>query len=128
MLMRRFAASSSLSDLRPSRLRFSRFESRVYFRPLMKRRSLPDNRAYSLFRTSSKAKTETAAGLRQAGTMPRFSAPSGPLPAARRAADSTVTCRISPIQFHEEPFSLCAVRNPRIVDHLQKSVTARKGA
>src|SRR6266571_1174561 len=59
-------------------------------------------------------KTETAAGLRQAGTMPRFSAPSGLLPAARRAADSTITCRISPTQFHEEPsfFSRRLARAP----------------
>ena len=55
MWIRLFAASRSLSDLRPSRVKFSRFESRVYFCPLMKRRCFPVNRAYSLLRTLSKA-------------------------------------------------------------------------
>ncbi len=53
--MRLFAASRSLSERRPSSVRFSWLESSVYFWPLMKRRPLPESLAYSLLRTVSRA-------------------------------------------------------------------------
>ena len=55
VLSRLLAANSSLSARLPSRLRFSWRDSRVYFWPLMKRRSLPLRRAYSALRTRSRA-------------------------------------------------------------------------
>jgi hypothetical protein len=52
---RRLAASRILSERLPSRVRFSWRDSRLYFWPLMKRRSLPLRRAYSALRTLSSA-------------------------------------------------------------------------
>src|SRR3954469_3814227 len=51
----RLALNSAFNDGRPSCVRLARRDSDVYFWPLMNRRSFPESRAYSLFRTLSKA-------------------------------------------------------------------------
>jgi len=49
------ALNSAFNDWRPSSVRLARRDSRVYFWPLMNRRSFPESLAYSLFRTLSNA-------------------------------------------------------------------------
>jgi hypothetical protein len=55
MFNRLFAFNSIFNATRPSVLRFSLRESKVYFWPLMNRQSFSETRAYSHLRTLSKA-------------------------------------------------------------------------
>ena len=55
MFNRLLALNSSFKACFPSMVRFSQWESNVYFCPLMNRRSFPDSRAYSCLRTLSMA-------------------------------------------------------------------------